>query len=95
VSRLPVTPLGSATNEEWRIDSISQSWAVISGAARPDRAAQGMRAVDRQLILHHDGLALLFTPPFDRSPSTLVTSKAIRRASARTAASTRMPPSGP
>jgi cyclic beta-1,2-glucan synthetase len=62
------TPLGSATNEECRIDSISQSWAVISGAARPDRAAQGMRAVDRELILHHDGLALLFTPPFDRSP---------------------------
>ena len=41
---------------------------MISGAARPDRAAQGMRAVDRELILHHDGLALLFTPPFDRSP---------------------------
>ena len=62
------TPLGSATNEECRIDSIAQSWAVISGAARPDRAAQAMAAVDRELILHHDGLALLFTPPFDRTP---------------------------
>ena len=61
------TPLGSATNEECRIDSISQSWAVISGAAPPDRAAQSMGAVDRELILHHDGLALLFTPPFDHS----------------------------
>jgi cyclic beta-1,2-glucan synthetase len=62
------TPLGSATNEECRIDSIAQSWAVISGAARPDRAAQAMAAVDRELILPHDGLALLFTPPFDRTP---------------------------
>ena len=62
------TPLGSATNEECRIDSISQSWAVISGTARPDRAIQAMAAVDRELILHHDGLALLFTPPFDRPP---------------------------
>ena len=62
------TPLGSATNEECRIDSISQSWAVISGAAQPDRATQAMAAVDRELILHHDGLALLFTPPFDRPP---------------------------
>ena len=61
------TPLGSATNEECRIDSIAQSWAVISGVARPDRAAQAMAAVDSELILPHDGLALLFTPPFDRS----------------------------
>jgi cyclic beta-1,2-glucan synthetase len=61
------TPLGSAENTECRIDSIAQSWAVISGVARPDRAAQAMAAVDRELILPHDGLALLFTPPFDRS----------------------------
>ncbi len=61
------TPLGSATNEECRIDSIAQSWAVISGVARPERAAQAMAAVERELILPHDGLALLFTPPFDRT----------------------------
>jgi len=61
------SPLGSATNEECRIDSIAQSWAVISGAAPPDRAAQAMTAVERELILPHEGLALLFTPPFDRS----------------------------
>lgn len=41
---------------------------MISGTARPDRAIQAMAAVDRELILHHDGLALLFTPPFDRPP---------------------------
>jgi cyclic beta-1,2-glucan synthetase len=62
------TALGSAANEECRIDSIAQSWAVLSGAAPPDRAAQAMASVESQLILPHEGLALLFTPPFDRSP---------------------------
>lgn len=61
------SPLGSAANEECRIDSIAQSWAVLSGAGRPDRAAQAMAAVERDLIVPQDGLALLFTPPFDRS----------------------------
>ena len=60
--------LGSAASEECRIDSIAQSWAVLSGAGRPDRAAEAMAAVERELILPHDGLALLFTPPFDRTP---------------------------
>jgi cyclic beta-1,2-glucan synthetase len=60
-------PLGSATSEECRIDSIAQSWAVISGAGRSDRAVRAMEAVDRELILPHDGLALLFTPPFDHT----------------------------
>ena len=61
-------PLGSAANEECRIDSIAQSWAVIAGAGQPDRAAQAMAAVERELILSQEGLALLFTPPFDRPP---------------------------
>ena len=61
------TPLGSAASEECRIDSIAQSWAVLSGAADPERAAQAMASVDRHLIRREDGLALLFTPPFDRS----------------------------
>ena len=61
-------PLGSASNEECRIDSIAQSWAVLSGVGRPDRAAQAMAAVERELIVPQDGLALLFTPPFDRTP---------------------------
>ncbi len=60
-------PLGSAMNEECRIDSIAQSWAVIAGAGQTDRAAQAMAAVERELILSQEGLALLFTPPFDRS----------------------------
>jgi cyclic beta-1,2-glucan synthetase len=61
------SPLGSAANEECRIDSIAQSWAVLSGAGRSERAAQAMAAVERDLIVPQDGLALLFTPPFDHS----------------------------
>ena len=62
------TPLGSASSDECRIDSIAQSWAVISGAASPDRAARAMAAVDHELIRSKDKLALLFKPPFDRTP---------------------------
>jgi len=61
------TPLGSATSEECRIDSIAQSWSVISGAAAPDRARRAMAAVDEQLIRRDERLALLFTPPFERT----------------------------
>ncbi len=62
------TPLGSAASEECRIDSIAQSWAVLSGAAAPERADQAMAALERDLIRPADKLALLFTPPFDRTP---------------------------
>jgi cyclic beta-1,2-glucan synthetase len=62
------TPLGSSASDECRIDSIAQSWSVISGAAEPARAARAMAAVDEQLVRRSDGLALLFTPPFDRTP---------------------------
>ncbi|MEP6471883.1 MAG: glycosyl hydrolase family 65 protein, partial [Acidobacteriota bacterium] len=62
------TPLGSASNEECRIDSIAQSWGVISGAADPGRAARAMAAVEEYLVKRGDGLVLLFTPPFDRTP---------------------------
>ena len=62
------TPLGSGANDECRIDSIAQSWAVISGAANLERATQAMAAVERELIRPQDGVALLFTPPFDKTP---------------------------
>ncbi len=62
------TPLGSAGNIECRIDSIAQSWSVISGAASPDRAAAAMTAVEEYLVKREDGLVLLFTPPFDHTP---------------------------
>ncbi|HEY5513456.1 MAG TPA: glucoamylase family protein [Geomonas sp.] len=62
------TPLGSASGTECRIDSIAQSWGVISGAADPDRASRAMTAVDEYLIRPGDELVLLFTPPFDKTP---------------------------
>ena len=62
------TPLGSADSIECRIDSIAQSWSVISGAASPVRAAAAMAAVDQYLVKRDDGLVLLFTPPFDHTP---------------------------
>ncbi|MFI4996307.1 MAG: GH36-type glycosyl hydrolase domain-containing protein, partial [Hyphomicrobiales bacterium] len=62
------TPLGSAASWECRIDSIAQSWAVLSGVSPPGRAARAMAAVERELIRTEDGLALLFAPPFDKTP---------------------------
>jgi len=62
------TPLGSATNAECRIDSIAQSWAVLSGAADHAHAERAMAAVHEFLVRLGDGLVLLFTPPFDQSP---------------------------
>lgn len=62
------TLLGSASSQECRIDSIAQSWAVLSGAANPDRARQAVASMMRHLVRHDPGLALLFTPPFDRTP---------------------------
>ena len=60
------TPLGSAQSEECRIDSIAQSWSVISGAGDPARQAQAMRALERHLVRGDVGI-LLLTPPFDRT----------------------------
>ena len=60
--------LGSASSDECQIDSIAQSWSVLSGAADPARAAKAMASVDRHLIKADPGLALLFTPPFDQTP---------------------------
>lgn len=62
------TPLGSASNEECRIDSIAQSWAVLSGASNYQRALLAMAAVDKYLINREEGLVKLFAPPFDQSP---------------------------
>jgi cyclic beta-1,2-glucan synthetase len=59
------TPLGSVSSEECRIDSVAQSWAVISGAAPRERALRAMAAVNTLLVSRGDGLVKLFTPPFD------------------------------
>ena len=62
------TPLGSAENAECRIDSISQSWSVLSDAGDPERARQAMEAVDKHLIRRDKSLVQLLDPPFDTSP---------------------------
>ncbi|MFH0753986.1 MAG: glucoamylase family protein [Candidatus Omnitrophota bacterium] len=60
-------PLGSSLNSECRIDSIPQSWAVLSGAVPRERAARAMEEVDRQLVDREHALVKLFAPPFDKS----------------------------
>ncbi len=59
------TPLGSKDNDECRIDLVSQSWSVLSGAAGPERAASAMAAVDARLVLREARLVRLFDPPFE------------------------------
>ncbi len=61
------TPLGSASSEECQIDSIAQSWAVISGAADQTRATQALAAADARLVDSEAGLIKLFTPPFNQT----------------------------
>lgn len=61
------TPLGSSENDECQIDSISQSWAVISGGGDPARARQAMAAVDQRLVRRGARLIQLLDPPFDKS----------------------------
>ncbi len=61
------SPLGSHANEEARIDSLPQSWAVISGVGDGARARRAMESAERLLVRERDRLVLLFDPPFDRS----------------------------
>ena len=58
--------LGSASNEECRIDSIAQSWSVLSGAASPARQRQAMASLDEHLIKRDIRAVLLLDPPFDK-----------------------------
>jgi len=61
------TPLGSKQNEECRIDSIAQSWSVLSGAAPPERRQQALASLDKYLVKRDAGIVQLLDPPFDRS----------------------------
>ena len=60
-------PLGSHANEEARIDSLPQSWSVISGASDRARARQAMESAERNLVREKEKLVLLLAPPFNRS----------------------------
>ncbi len=61
-------PLGSAQNPECQIDSLPQSWAVISGAGSQDRVRTALDAVAHRLVRRESKLIQLFDPPFDKSP---------------------------
>lgn len=62
------TPLGSHENTEDAIDSLPQSWAVLSGASDPLRAELALKSVEEYLIKLEEGMILLLTPPFDKAP---------------------------
>jgi len=61
------TPLGSHTNEECQIDSISQSWGVLSGSADPVRVRGAMEQVNDRLVRRDSGIIQLLDPPFDKA----------------------------
>jgi cyclic beta-1,2-glucan synthetase len=61
------SPLGTSSNAECQIDSIAQSWSVLSGAGKIQRAHMAMDAVDQQLIHRDSALIQLLNPPFDHS----------------------------
>lgn len=61
------SPLGSRENTECKIDSLAQSWSVISGGGKKDRRQKAMEAVEQYLVRRDEGMILLFTPPFDKS----------------------------
>jgi cellobiose phosphorylase len=58
-------PLGSASNSECKIDSLAQTWAVISGAGDVVRAAKAMNSLEDYLVMREEGLIKLLTPPFN------------------------------
>lgn len=60
-------PLGSAENSECQIDSIPQSWSVLSSAGDPDHARKAMDSVYKKLVRRDDNLIQLLDPPFDKS----------------------------
>jgi len=61
------SPLGSRTSDECKIDSIAQSWSVISGAGDPERSATAMESLNRYLVNEEERIILLLTPPFDKT----------------------------
>jgi len=61
------TPLGSKSSRECQIDSISQSWAILSGAGESEHCRSTLEAVDQRLVKREAGLIQLLDPPFDTS----------------------------
>ena len=61
------SPLGSRTSDECKIDSIAQSWSVISGAGDPERSRIAMQSLNKYLVNEEARLLMLLTPPFDKT----------------------------
>ena len=61
------SPLGSAESDDCKIDSIAQSWSVISRAGDPERARIAMRSLEEHLVREDARLIMLLTPPFTNS----------------------------
>lgn len=59
------SPLGSSKNMECKIDSLGQSWAVISEGGEENKVNMAMASMEEYLINSNDGIVMLFTPPFD------------------------------
>jgi cyclic beta-1,2-glucan synthetase len=59
------SPLGSRESDDCKIDSIAQSWSVISGAANPERSRVAMRSLQEHLVREDAALIQLLTPPFN------------------------------
>ena len=62
------TKMGSKESDECKIDSISQSWSVISGGGKKERTITAMQSAWRYLIREEESISLLLTPPFDKTP---------------------------
>jgi cyclic beta-1,2-glucan synthetase len=62
-------PLGSKESDECKIDTLAQSWAILSKAAPQDRAALAMEAMERELVSEREGIIRLLTPPFVNTPN--------------------------
>ncbi len=60
-------PLGSASSDECKIDSIAQSWSIISGAGAPDHQQQALQSFEEHLVRNDARLLMLLTPPFDKT----------------------------
>ncbi|HWQ84047.1 MAG TPA: protein ndvB, partial [Anaerolineales bacterium] len=61
------SPLGSSENQECQIDSVAQSWSVLSGAGDPQRATQAMQSVSERLVRRKQQMILLLAPPFNKT----------------------------
>lgn len=62
------SPLGSSDSPECKIDSVAQSWSVLSGAGTKERSGLAMNAFYEKLVCPSARIVKLLAPPFDRSP---------------------------